>query len=301
MDIARPRNSSLTKTRLPVPISPHNSAQNLCTWLASSRAAHEQSSPRGLLLAAHPDDETIGASALMSRLNLVVVVFLTDGAPRDPGLRSPLALGTRESYAVMRAQEAKCALKVVGLGADRIRFLGGVDQESIFEVPRLLETLFDIVKDVRPSFIVTHPYEGGHPDHDTAALVSHLCIHLAEQRGVKAPELLEMTSYHVKEGKRVTGEFLPCKSPATEMNLNLSAAERANKARMLDCYVSQHAVLSDIPLEPERLRVAPSYEFSQPCHEGRLWYECLKWPMTGARWRELAVHALEHYGHLSCQ
>jgi N-acetylglucosamine malate deacetylase 2 len=284
-----------------VPISPHNSAQNLFTWLASSRASGEQSSPRGLLLAAHPDDETIGASALMSRSNLLVVVFLTDGAPRDPGLRSTLVRGTRESYAVMRAQEAKRALAVVGIGADRTRFLGGVDQESIFEVPRLLETLFDIVRDLRPSFVVTHPYEGGHPDHDTAALIAHLSIHLAERRGVKAPDLLEMTSYHVKEGKRVTGEFLPCKSPATGMNLKLSAPERANKARMLDCYVSQHAVLSDIPLEPERLRVAPSYEFSQPCHEGRLWYECLKWPMTGARWRELAVHALEHYGHLSCQ
>jgi LmbE family N-acetylglucosaminyl deacetylase len=282
-------------------MSPHNSAQNLFTSLACSHASGEQSSSRVLLLAAHPDDETIGASAVLSRLKDVVVVFLTDGAPGDPGLRSTIASGTRESYAAMRAREAKCALELLGIGPSRIRFLGGVDQESIFEVSRLVENLLDLVRDVRPSLIITHPYEGGHPDHDTAALIAHLSIHLAEHRGVQAPDRFEMTSYHAQEGKRVTGEFLPATGTVPEMTLSLSPEERATKSRMLNCYVSQQAVLSDIPIEPERLRVAPRYDFGQPPHNGNLWYECLQWPMTGTRWREVAVQALEHYGHFSCQ
>jgi len=48
-----------------------------------------------VLLCAHPDDETIGATACMSRLRNCAVVFLTDGAPRDPALRSPRATGSR--------------------------------------------------------------------------------------------------------------------------------------------------------------------------------------------------------------
>ena len=253
-----------------------------------------------LLLAAHPDDETIGASAVLSRLKNVVVVFLTDGAPADPGLRSTIASGTRESYAAMRAREARCALGLLGIRPDRIRFLGGVDQESIFEISRLVENLLDLMRDVRPSLIITHPYEGGHPDHDTAALIAYLSIHVAEHRGVQASHRFEMTSYHAQEGKRITGMFLPA-GTAPETTLSLSAAERATKSQMLNCYVSQQAVLSDIPIEPERLRVAPCYDFGQAPHAGKLWYECLGWPMTGARWRELAVEALEHYNcHFLC-
>jgi LmbE family N-acetylglucosaminyl deacetylase len=284
-----------------VPISPHSSAQNLFTWLASARDSDEQS-PRVLLLAAHPDDETIGASAVLSRLEDVVVVFLTDGAPADPGFRSAIASGTRESYAAIRAREARCALELLGIGPGRIRFLGGVDQESIFEISRLVENLVDLVSDVRPSLIITHPYEGGHPDHDTAALIAYLSIRLTEHRGVQAPDRFEMTSYHAQQGKRVTGEFLPAIDKVPEMTLSLSAEERATKSRMLNCYVSQQAVLSDIPIEPERLRVAPRYDFGQAPHAGTLWYECLGWPMKGARWRELAVEALEHYdSHFLCQ
>jgi LmbE family N-acetylglucosaminyl deacetylase len=283
-----------------VSISQRRSAHFLFSTLGSPRAAEPHSSPRVLLLAAHPDDETIGASALLGRLKNVVVAFLTDGAPRDPAFRSSLVNGTRESYAAIRAQEAARAMELVGLGPDRIRFLGGVDQESICELPRLLESLFDLIQDVRPAFIVTHPYEGGHPDHDTAALITYLSKVLAEQRGLEAPELLEMTSYHAAEGSRIAGMFLPGEGPTIGITLSPTPFERAIKARMLNCYVSQRAVLSDFPLEPERLRVAPRYDFAQPPHQGVLWYECLKWPMTGAHWREAAVRAFENFGYVSC-
>lgn len=281
-----------------MPISPLSSAESLFARLNSPQVSEQQSSPTILLLAAHPDDETIGASALLGRLKTVLPVFLTDGAPRDPAFRSSLVSGTRESYALIRAQEAARAMELVGITSGQIRFLGGVDQESIFEVPRLLESLFDLLQDVRPEFLVTHPYEGGHPDHDTAALLAHLSNFLAEQRGLQSPELLEMTSYHAREGRRVGGDFLPGGGPSTA--ITLTSLELATKAHMLNCYASQREVLSGLPLEPERLRVAPRYDFAQPPHNGNLWYECLKWPITGARWREAAAQALEHHCHASC-
>src|SRR6476646_4862382 len=38
------------------------------------------------ILAAHPDDETIGASALLARFDEPQVIYLTDGAPRNRNL-----------------------------------------------------------------------------------------------------------------------------------------------------------------------------------------------------------------------
>src|ERR1700693_5458456 len=92
-----------------------------------------------VLVVAHPDDEAIGASACMSRLRNCTIVFLTDGAPRAPALRSPRATGSRASYARMRHDEAVAALALAGGAPDRILFLGGVDQEAVHEIVILAE------------------------------------------------------------------------------------------------------------------------------------------------------------------
>jgi len=261
---------------------------------------------RLLVLAAHPDDETIGASQMLGGLPGATVVYLTDGAPREVKFRSPHFSGSRELYASVRAEEAVAALAQVQLSPQQILFLSASDQEAIFHVGELVYELLGVVEEFRPSIIVTHAYEGGHPDHDTAALVARLTVELTPRRDLPRPELVEMTSYHALRGKLVTGEFLAT-SPLTSGNirggvlLNMSAAERMRKARMLACYVSQSHVLSAIPLEPERLRRAPVYDFTQPCHPGALWYEVLGWPLTGWRWRQLAGQALAQYGELACR
>jgi len=265
----------------------------------------ERSDARVLVLAAHPDDETIGASAVLGRVPGATVVYLTDGAPSDPQLRSPNVSGSRELYACVRAEEAASALSLVDIPSQRIIFLSAVDQEAIFRVSELIDEFVPILKDFKPSVIITHSYEGGHPDHDAAALVARLSAQMVRQEG-NAPDVLEMTSYHSAEGQRVTGEFLTPVSvlgggigPAVQ--LKLSSEERTRKARMLGCYVSQWHVLSDFPLEPEQLRPAPFYDFTQPPHEGVLWYESLHWPVSGTRWRELAGQILTEFGELTCQ
>src|SRR5437016_3172079 len=47
----------------------------------SGLSAKKKLQLRILVFVAHPDDETIGASSLMSRVADVSVIFLTDGAP----------------------------------------------------------------------------------------------------------------------------------------------------------------------------------------------------------------------------
>ena len=79
-------------------MSQHNSAQQALAWF-SSVSSSRADAPRTVLLAAHPDDETIGASAALHRLPDVTVAYLTDGAPRDTRLWSPHVNGSRDFYA----------------------------------------------------------------------------------------------------------------------------------------------------------------------------------------------------------
>lgn len=262
-------------------------------------AAPSDSGLRLLILAAHPDDEIIGASQLLSRHPHSLVCFLTDGAPRDRNLWSPAAAqGSRKDYARIREAEAIKALSIAGVSQANIHWLGGVDQEAALEIATLTRRFSQFLSIQKPAPVITHSYEGGHPDHDSAALVANLAISMLGERS--RPLLLEMTSYHAKAGRCVTGEFLnPNTTPELMFSLDRDARER--KRRMMDAYSSQRLVLESFPLDQERLRLAPSYDFSQPPHEGQLWYECMGWPMTGERWRELAHAAMLEVQEPSCR
>jgi N-acetylglucosamine malate deacetylase 2 len=251
---------------------------------------------RILILAAHPDDETIGASALLSRFPQSSVAFLTDGAPRDTRFWSAGVNGSREAYVETRRHEAFQALEYCGVSAESVFWLGGGDQEAAFEIGILAERFAKLITEMRPEMVITHGYEGGHPDHDSAAVVVRLAISSLEA----APQVLEMTSYHAREGRCVTGEFLN-PDPLTELCYKLTNSNRDRKRRMMDAYISQRLVLENFPIDCERLRMAPDYNFSDPPHSGKLWYECMGWPMTGASWRELATSALAGLREHSCR
>jgi len=254
------------------------------------------SSLRVVILAAHPDDETIGASALLARFPFAHVIFLTDGAPRDAKLWPPDMRGSREDYANTRREEAERALAYAGLCGEQISWLGGMDQDAVLEIRSLAARLRESLRDYRPQVLITHPYEGGHPDHDSAALIARLAI---AGLATVAPDLCEMTSYHARNGQCVTGEFLNSNSSA-EILFDLTEADRERKRKMMDEYKSQRLVLENFPIGGEKLRIAPECDFSQPPHEGKLWYECMGWTMTGARWRDLASAGCSQAQECSC-
>lgn len=249
------------------------------------------SRPHVMMVLAHPDDETVGAAALLPLLTEGSFVYVTDGAPRD--LRDAEAAGcrTREAYAVRRRGELYSGLESVGVPASAIEFLGHGDQEASVELARLSWRMEILLGEHVPDLVLTHPYEGGHPDHDATAFAVHSAVQRIRTRGGPVPVLGEFTSYHLREDRWEFGVFLP--APGNEvLTVHLTDEERRLKRRLMGCHESQQEVLRSIPIETERFRVAPDYDFSAPPHAGELLYERYRWGMTGAHWRETARAAL---------
>ncbi len=254
-----------------------------------------------LIVAAHPDDETVGVGGLLPRLRLLGIVQITDGAPRSGGDAKRTGFAATEAYAAARRAELLCAMKASGLKHTvPLLWLDVVDQEASVEMAAIARRLAAILREKRPAAILTHPYEGGHPDHDATAFAVHSACALLPA----PPEVYEFASYHGapteedggggKPPAIETGRFLPHQDPGKVIALDASGSLR--KSRMISCFVSQRDMLRHFSVQEERFRAAPVYDFSQPPHPGKLFYEYFDWGMSGERWRCLAAEAAQVLG-----
>ncbi|GEJ58211.1 PIG-L deacetylase family protein [Anaeromyxobacter diazotrophicus] len=269
--------------------------------MARARPPGQEEPPRAgrrpllVVVAAHPDDETLGAAGLLVRRGRAALVHLTDGAPDDrrwwPAAWSGPAPATRAAYAALRRRELERALAVAGLAPGAARALGAGDQEAALHLAPLALAVRDVLLEEAPAAVLTHPYEGGHPDHDAAAFAARAAVALVARAGRRPPRLCEMTSYHAEGGELTTGRFLPAPG-VPELVHRLSPREREAKLRMLAAFESQRAVLASFRADEERFRRAPPADVGRPPHPGPLWYERLGFTMTGARFQELARRAM---------
>lgn len=240
------------------------------------------SSGRVLLVAAHSDDEAIGAGAQLPRLrDRIDIVHVTNGAPDD-----------NPDYVACRLNEALQALKLAGIEEDRCHELGITDQKTSFRLEELTLQLEALIERLKPAFVLTHAYEGGHPDHDACAFAVHAAVRRSGAAKTR-PEVWEFTSYHMgPDATLETGVFLNARG-ISDLALDLTAEQRAFKRKLFDCYESQLHVLADFSIEAERFRRAPEYDFTQPPHLEQLYYEQFEWGVKGPEWRDLAAKALQ--------
>lgn len=118
-----------------------------------------------LALAAHPDDEVIGAGGLLAWHGLqrheVTVVHMTDGAQGDPSQRS------EDDIAAVRRREGEEALRRLGLPAPQNWALpdGGLPERLGEVVPRLRELFLA----VRPATLYSFWFGEAHRDHRAVA------------------------------------------------------------------------------------------------------------------------------------
>ncbi|MHC1764336.1 MAG: PIG-L deacetylase family protein [Verrucomicrobiia bacterium] len=244
------------------------------------------------LVVAHPDDEVIGAGAHLSRFPQLQILHVTDGAPRDLVDANREGFESRKAYALARVQELSRALSMAGQPPAVALSFGVVDQEASLNMVGIARRLASWLANGDFDVILTHPYEGGHPDHDATAFAVHASFELLRGRRLPQPELMEMTFYHNRFGSMATGRFLAAQG-VEAITFALPPEAQEVKRRMFNAFATQRQTLQWFQTETESFRPAPRYDFSAPPHSGTLYYELFNWGMTGERWRELAREALD--------
>jgi N-acetylglucosamine malate deacetylase 2 len=252
--------------------------------------------PPAIIIAAHPDDEVIGAGGIFRDFSSLHFVHSTDGSPYNMLDAFSAGYVSRRAYADARRRELLDALTIAGIPLSRCFTAGIADQEATMNIVLLIRVLVRILRRLRPAIVFTPAYEGGHPDHDATALAAHAATALLRREMFNQQVLIEYALYHAGPDGIEVSEFLPVKGAGRTYTAFLRTGQRLIKERMVRCFRTQSAVLSAFQYEIERFRLAPSYDFSVPPHAGRLYYENFEWGMTGARWRNLASGALRRFG-----
>lgn len=245
-----------------------------------------------VVVTAHPDDEILGMGGRLRKFKSLTLMQLTDGAPLWEADAKRLGFANRTAYAAAREDEARKAVAALGLDCRRIRF-GAPDQGSMFFAPELLRLLQREL--CGAALVFTHPYEGGHPDHDLAALVVQYACDQIRWTGVTPPARLEFASYHHRDDRLVAGQFWPDPG-CTEAIVALKREAQARKRRALAEYRTQSEVIAWFPTAEERYRAAPCYDFSKPPPPKIAQYDLFGRHITSLRWRHTVASLLSSAG-----
>lgn len=218
---------------------------------------------RHVLVIAHPDDEAISFGGALCCLSDVIVVQLTEDTPARDAERA--------------------AAQVAGGWHAPVVFGGTCFRHAHLEVSRLRSLVAHAIADA--DVIWTHPYEGGHLDHDTAAWLVQSVASASQLR-------MEFASYHVADNKaQVFGDFWPDADHPAVM-ARLAGNHLARKMAAIAAYGSQAHILRKFK-HPARepYRVAPRYDFSQPPPPPRARWDVKGYQPSTTEWRRVIVEA----------
>jgi LmbE family N-acetylglucosaminyl deacetylase len=236
---------------------------------------------------AHPDDETLALGAQLRRMHGLRIVIVTDGAPRSLVDARSHGFEDAAGYAAARKRELAAALAAGGADELDLVHLDVPDQGVAFALAPLAERLRSLVEGA--DVVLTHAYEGGHPDHDGVAFAVHEAVRMLGESA--PPEIVDIPFYRAGDhGEFLAQSFEPVPG-AIPVQIVLSRDEITRKQRMLSAHATQRATLSQFSLAAERFRKAPREAFDRLPNQGRLWYERFDWGLGGQAFLERAAEA----------
>ena len=197
---------------------------------------------RVLILAPHPDDESLGCATLISRTleagGTVRVLLATNGdnnpwPQRFVERRWQVGPEERKRWGERRKQEATAALHVLGLPDDAVHFMEFPDQgftgALLRSDARVLDAFIGAIRDWRPTLLVVPSPNDIHPDHNAIALLFELALR-------RLPESLRPRVIHfpIHPHDRYTTD--------ADLVLHLTPEEIARKRRAILCHGTQMAL-----------------------------------------------------------
>jgi LmbE family N-acetylglucosaminyl deacetylase len=266
-------------------------ADTASAFLQALLTAEQQpiAADRLAVVVAHPDDETIGAAALLMRTSGAHVVVATDGAPRAPQFARDHGFASFQDYAAARREEFQRAMAIAAVPVERQIMLGFADQGATHGLVQLSAMLAGACITRAITTVVTHAYEGGHPDHDAVAFAVQAAQRLLMQRGHRLT-VIEMPLYRIDAQGGFTTSFAAPGEGAIDYTVAGSALDR--KKAMIAAHASQQDVLSLFNPAREQFRPAPRHDFTQLPNEGRLMYERFPWGMDRALFQRRVGEAI---------
>jgi LmbE family N-acetylglucosaminyl deacetylase/SAM-dependent methyltransferase len=215
----------------------------------------ELAAMRFLVLAAHPDDETLGAGGLLARLHAlgaeVEVLLCTAGEASHPGSETV----SREELTARRLAEFAAALDRMGL-KDRWRYLGLPDSglaERTADITRLVREAAAGLAGAAVRLAIVAPYRAdGHADHDALGTVA---------AAVAADNGYGLLEYPIWYWHWATPGHLEWQS---WVRLPLEPGEQSAKERAMQEHASQTKPLSPHPGDEVLLSESFLRHFSRP-------------------------------------
>jgi LmbE family N-acetylglucosaminyl deacetylase len=198
---------------------------------------HIDANTRLLVLAPHPDDETIGAGALIQQVRQaggeVRIVLFTDGdnnpwPQRYLERRLWIDTAARQRWGRRRRAEVTEALDRLGVPVSALTALNWPDMGLTGLLrergPEAVDTIAEQLADARPNLIVLPSLDDDHPDHGSCHVLARLAL---AKLGLDCPLLAYLI--HGSDRGRSDGHWVV---PA-------DAALTARKLHALQAHVSQ--------------------------------------------------------------
>ena len=162
--------------------------------------------------------------------------------------------------------------------------------EAAYRLPEITLSLVREFATRGTRHVLTHSYEGGHPDHDAVAFSVHAAGAQSASRGSRI-DIIEMPFYRMGRTGRLFQSFTEDEGYG-HLGFRLTGHWLALKRKMMQCYPTQYPTIAMFSAGLEKFRLAPLHDFAKLPNAGKLFYETRPWGMTGARWLNLADRAI---------